>query len=515
MSPAERPSRPSLLLLRDQVCEWIEGYVQREGLGVRTRLPSEQELTEMVGASRNTVRAALARLESEGLVKRIPRQGTFVAGLRPGVDTALAAGLPGEDASSSPRQPARSGRPVRRVRFGCSEYHPDPTGGLSPLTSLWRRIIDLFHERHPGIRVRLEPFDNHALRRAWAGQAGALPDVVQVAGPDLLPTVGAGLIQNLNPLVADSPDVGEIAWLGALGDDAKVDTSWYGLPVNCFFQILFLRKSLFAHAGLPLPQAGWRPGDFLRLCREFRRRLPRDHYAFALSAGITWLLAHAVPIGAQRGVLRVDLAGAEVRSAMEFLQALAKEPGVLVGQSPGDYWRLFTQGRLAVATCQTRGLTGLLASSDRDVAIVPLPREPGARLWRQTLVNCLAVASDVPLEAWTFIRFLSGPMAQHELALGKGNVPATAPAAGGEFLGGPIQPMQALVDECCASVTLPVPVTDISEMLFRGFAQEFVQLLRADRTVEQTLHRLRLRQEVYAQTQEQLNKMRAQPIAAA
>ena len=47
------------------------------------RLPSERELTERLGISRNTLRDRIGRLESIGVLTRKQRQGTFYSGLQP------------------------------------------------------------------------------------------------------------------------------------------------------------------------------------------------------------------------------------------------------------------------------------------------------------------------------------------------------------------------------------------------------------------------------------------------
>ena len=45
-----------------------------------TRLPRELEFSRELGVAKVTLRSALARLESEGLVERLPSKGTFVSG---------------------------------------------------------------------------------------------------------------------------------------------------------------------------------------------------------------------------------------------------------------------------------------------------------------------------------------------------------------------------------------------------------------------------------------------------
>ena len=51
-------------------------------------LPAEPVLADRLGVSRNTLRAAMTRLESEGLLERTPRVGTRVAPRRPHVSLA-------------------------------------------------------------------------------------------------------------------------------------------------------------------------------------------------------------------------------------------------------------------------------------------------------------------------------------------------------------------------------------------------------------------------------------------
>lgn len=67
-------------LLRRMAC----GLEYRNG----KRLPPEPQLADQWGVSRNTVRAAMARLMSEGLLERTPRVGTRVAVARPHVSLA-------------------------------------------------------------------------------------------------------------------------------------------------------------------------------------------------------------------------------------------------------------------------------------------------------------------------------------------------------------------------------------------------------------------------------------------
>lgn len=60
------------LQIRDEICK----------LAPNTKLPSERDLIEQFGYSRPTIQKALTELEKEGVIYRVPRQGSFVADRR-------------------------------------------------------------------------------------------------------------------------------------------------------------------------------------------------------------------------------------------------------------------------------------------------------------------------------------------------------------------------------------------------------------------------------------------------
>ncbi|HLM09332.1 MAG TPA: GntR family transcriptional regulator [Thermoleophilaceae bacterium] len=75
-----RVDRASHVPLGTQLVERIRTAVAGGRLDQGDRLPSVRELAESAGVNVNTVRAAYARLEAEGLVRSEHGRGTFVAG---------------------------------------------------------------------------------------------------------------------------------------------------------------------------------------------------------------------------------------------------------------------------------------------------------------------------------------------------------------------------------------------------------------------------------------------------
>lgn len=60
-------------------CDEIMQYIQRNHLAEGDRLPTEPQLTQMLGVSRITVRRAVSELEAAGILKKVQGSGTFLA----------------------------------------------------------------------------------------------------------------------------------------------------------------------------------------------------------------------------------------------------------------------------------------------------------------------------------------------------------------------------------------------------------------------------------------------------
>src|SRR5215469_8158988 len=65
---------------RHRLAEIILGESRRAGLGSGARLPTERQLAADLGATRTSVRRALAVLEAEGRISREVGRGTFLRG---------------------------------------------------------------------------------------------------------------------------------------------------------------------------------------------------------------------------------------------------------------------------------------------------------------------------------------------------------------------------------------------------------------------------------------------------
>lgn len=65
---------------KDKIYQILKQKILRGEFAPKTRLPNELVFCRELGVAKVTLRSALARLESEGLVERFPGKGTFVSG---------------------------------------------------------------------------------------------------------------------------------------------------------------------------------------------------------------------------------------------------------------------------------------------------------------------------------------------------------------------------------------------------------------------------------------------------
>ena len=102
-----RPSAPVPAQLTHRLAELILAESARAGLGPGSRLPTERQLAADLGATRTSIRHALAMLEAEGHISREVGRGTFLR-----QSPAPAGTGSGERAARSPpagRRPGRAG----------------------------------------------------------------------------------------------------------------------------------------------------------------------------------------------------------------------------------------------------------------------------------------------------------------------------------------------------------------------------------------------------------------------
>ncbi len=171
--------KPAYLRILESLRSRIAGGEWRVG----DQIPTDEELMQMFGVSRFTVRAALDILVADGLIKRYRRRGTFVAGRPNGGGTWMLTSLQDLVLSSFPTAPALLD--VKETKF------PPPIASALGLED------DAY-----GFRIRV-------LRRTEAGPYAH--SVIHVPGP-----LAAKLPQGWQSRLDSEPFVGLVATANAL-----------------------------------------------------------------------------------------------------------------------------------------------------------------------------------------------------------------------------------------------------------------------------------------------------------
>ncbi len=201
-------SRSSTGTLYHQLLGVLKNRIESGGIGVGDRLPSEADLVRDHGVSRTTARRALDELRRQGLVRREPGRGTFLAsprlwsnlaylhsfseeikrwGYRPGARL-VAREERAADEKIASRLAVEAGEPVlyvRRLRladerpiFVCDSYLPvarfpelrDADYGAVSLSRLFEETVGLKVERaHQWIGAAAAPADVAGLLEIGAG----------------------------------------------------------------------------------------------------------------------------------------------------------------------------------------------------------------------------------------------------------------------------------------------------------------------------------------------------------
>lgn len=208
----DRADGPSLYL---QLAEALASAVAGGELDVGERLPSERELSGVLGVSRTTVVAAYRELEARGLARGHVGRGTFVVGGAGADDEGAPFAWRGKLASGA----GRLSDPALRALV--EETRPDTVSFAAGMPALdrfpvdaFRRLTDRVLRRGAEASLGLLPTEGHpGLREAIGARSGAGPEeVLVVSGAQQgLDLVARCLVDPGDSVVMDRP-----GYLGAV-----------------------------------------------------------------------------------------------------------------------------------------------------------------------------------------------------------------------------------------------------------------------------------------------------------
>jgi GntR family transcriptional regulator len=209
-----------------QIAEDLRAQIESGALEQGSQVPTELELCERYGASRNTIRDAIKRLTSQGLVVTRPGQGTFVTGRIDPFVTALSVdpralgGAEGATYLSEVNRSHRSpGKTMPKVEIQIPSIEVTRRLRVSPNTQVVSRHESRYIDRIPwSLQTSFYPMDfitKGATRLLMA------EDITEGAVRYLADTIGVRQVGYTDWITARDPDITEQQFFG-LAHDATV-----------------------------------------------------------------------------------------------------------------------------------------------------------------------------------------------------------------------------------------------------------------------------------------------------
>lgn len=362
------------------------------------RIEGEVSLANRYGICRNKVRQVLARLGSQGLVRRRRGQGTHV------------------------REPLVDRTPAHESRVGTLRVLTYwPTLGEESLL----RAVASFHVVCPDIRVELVRVGVHEQLDELASltQKGQVPDLVYLPAWALAAVCQRVRLKPVDEIL----DPGALTDLyPAVRDSLTLGARLLAYPFVFSPVMLAYNRTAFEEAGHPLPDAGWNWEKWVAAMDALNRDIPGlpRRYGMALSrqanrwgvfiaqgggaAAMDW---SKVPAMTRPGVAEA------CQTAYELSQRSSVAPSG--GLKPEE---LFAHGHAAMVLCNLCAMRPLMTRNfETDVAPVPAGPRPGTVLVCSGLaVPSAAKSSDLARE---FLSYIASPEAQMTLRCSGAAIP--------------------------------------------------------------------------------------------
>ncbi|MCD5401859.1 sugar ABC transporter substrate-binding protein [candidate division NPL-UPA2 bacterium] len=367
-----------------------------------------------------------------------------------------------------------------------------------------RRIIELFEERYPGIRVRLEIIADDPIRKITTQIVGGdAPDVFYWSDLYLPPLAERGVLMDLQPFIDRDEEIRLDDFFPEGVELFRMGDRLYGLPVNLGVRALYFNKDLFDKAGVPYPDDTWTKEDFLQAAKALTKDFDGDGRTDQFGTLSPHVSPCPVPwIKANGGRLfnedqsRSFFDEPAAREVFQFAVDLVRKYGVaptpaeLRGHGGGmmGLIRLFQMGKVAMFSGGAYMLTEFKELPfNWDVA--PLPRLRAGRpvaFWGGA--NVIPRQTRHPEEAFKFARFFSSKEAQILLAGIRNAIPALRPVAE-KYLEGPPESIHVFLEAIADGHSRP-KFSWYKEFLSKSFSRDFELAMLGQQSVEQAVENM-------------------------
>jgi len=319
-------------------------------------------------------------------------------------------------------------------------------GGWFNSNSYIERNIPLFEEAHPGVKVsyQINPSGSALVQLIVVEAAGGVSsdvlfvgDVIDNAVRNVLSQ--PALVMDLRPFLERDPNLDTRDFFPNLLQAFTHNNRLVGMPMSTFVGSVFVNKTIFNEAGLPLPTDGWDWNDLREMSRKLTQDKDRDGnpetWGFAAD-GYTLQHQGATPFLWSNGGdivtpdhSRAALLEPQALEALEFFYDLHFVDRVAVPPDAGAQWTLFRQGHVGIWDSKSSNIPKNRAQAlphvDWDV-IVPF-HSPRTGVYVPLIASnaaAISATSKHPELAWEFIKFMVlSDRAQQLIASEEGMLP--------------------------------------------------------------------------------------------
>ncbi|WP_127581834.1 extracellular solute-binding protein [Paenibacillus koleovorans] len=386
----DRPSRATFHDRLDEMVSVLRDEIMTGKRQAGEFLASERLLGKQFRISNKSVRDALATLQAEGLIEKIPKVGSRVAS------------LPDEKAI--------------RIRFA---YHSTIVNEAD-----LAHLISMFHLQYPQIRVQSLPLMSRQYDQISQILESDVIDVLTVNLDDFNKLVEEGIV-DLFETLSPNQDIYPYLTRGFVHEDELKAQPFIFSPV-----MLCYNKAHFQQTRVPEPDSSWTWDDLLEHAKALA--IPGERFGFYthLQSRNRWpvfFLQSGMKFPKSGG--QVDWVDSPWLEAARICRRLLTEQGLVpIFDREEDAEELFKQEKASVIMTTYFRLNDLKkVGFEYDVA--PLPYSGNSKTMLLTIGLAQMSSSKYKEASRTFLKFLQSEAAQLTIRTRTLSIPALKPAA--------------------------------------------------------------------------------------
>ncbi|MCA5924109.1 ABC transporter substrate-binding protein [Curtobacterium oceanosedimentum] len=288
-----------------------------------------------------------------------------------------------------------------------------------------------FNEEYPDIKVNVDvtPYASYFTKLQTQGSSNTLPDLFWMNGPNFQLYAANGKLAPITDSV-ESGAIDPANYSSALNKLYTYDGTQYGVPKDFDTIGVWMNKSLFEQAGVPMPPKDWTWDDFQQTGAELSEKL-KSKGAYGAAAGMdgqttyydTIFQAGGSVIDGKESAYDSEAAEAGLAFWADLIESGASPTMQQLTDTTADQW--FTSGKVAMYQGGSWFRSALIDSDiEQDVVAYPLPKGKEQATVIHGVSNVVAEGSKNKAAAQALQAYMASKPAQQQ----QGDMGAIIPA---------------------------------------------------------------------------------------